>query len=215
MSSSYTVIDYYDLRPLDWVSGKRMPLEPGEGHVCDRCSAEHAIVYVVEDLTTHKTYSVGSGCAKASFGFDPASDKQAKRIVANKKQEAAILVSERRLEEVMKLAEDIAAEVKRLPRPPIEHLGDLPSKYPHYPGQLIRTFRMGEVTAEEWQQKDDSGWHDSKTIELLTMRWLGNEIASRLPLEWKSLTVPMDPSRPRKRIVPMYDACRSAAWRLL
>jgi hypothetical protein len=158
MPSNYTVVDYYDLRPLDWVSGKRMPLEPGESHVCDRCGAEHAVVYVVEDLTTHKTYAVGSGCAKASFGFDPASDKQATRIVASKKQEAAALVNDRRLKEVENLTRDISSQVRSLPRPPVVHAGDAVSKYAHYAGQLVRKFKMGDVEAEEWQQS--SGWND-------------------------------------------------------
>lgn len=212
-TSNYTVIDYYDLRPLDWVSGKRMPLEPGEGHVCDRCGAEHAIVYVVKDLTTHKTYRVGSGCAQASFGFDPATDKQAKRIVASKKQEATTLVNDRRLKEVVDLAEQIASEVKRLPKPPVEHVGDTPSKYAHYEGQLVRTFKMGDIEADEWQQRD-SGWHDSKTIELLNQRWVSHEVDLRLPLEWKNLTVAPNPNKPRNTVT-MLEACRSATWKLL
>lgn len=36
----FKVIDYYDMRPLDWLSGKRMLLEPGAGHLCDRCGAK-------------------------------------------------------------------------------------------------------------------------------------------------------------------------------
>jgi hypothetical protein len=214
MSSNYAVVDYYDLRPLDWVSGKRMPLEPGEGHVCDRCGAEHAIVYVVEYLVTHKTYSVGSGCAKASFGFDPATDKQAKRIVASKRQEATILVNEKRLEEVTKLARDVADEVKRLPKPPAVHVGDLPAKYLHYPGQLVRTFRMGDVEADEWQQQG-YGWHDAQTLDMLKHRWLDREIEQRIPPELKKITVAANPSRPRASTMTMHDACRSAAWRLL
>jgi hypothetical protein len=30
------VIGYRDLRPVDWASGKRMPLEAGAGHRCDQ-----------------------------------------------------------------------------------------------------------------------------------------------------------------------------------
>jgi hypothetical protein len=212
MPSNYTVVDYYDLRPLDWVSGKRMPLEPGEGHVCDRCGAEHAVVYVVEDLTTHKTYAVGSGCAKASFGFDPASDKQATRIVASKKQETAALVNDRRLKEVENLTRDIASQVRSLPRPPVVHAGDAVSKYAHYAGQLVRKFKMGDVVTEEWQQS--SGWNDRQTIELCVHRWLGREVELRIPAELKNVTVAMNPYRPRITTT-MYDACRSGALRLL
>jgi hypothetical protein len=212
MPSNYTVVDYYDLRPLDWVSGKRMPLEPGEGHVCDRCGAEHAVVYVVEDLTTHKTYAVGSGCAKASFGFDPASDKQATRIVASKKQEAAALVNDRRLKEVENLTRDIASQVRSLPRPPVVRAGDAVSKYAHYAGQLVRKFKMGDVEAEEWQQS--SGWNDRQTIELCVHRWLGREVELRIPAELKNVAVAMNPNRPRITTT-MYDACRSGTLRLL
>ena len=218
MSSRYKVVDYYDLRPLDWVSGKRQPLEPGEGHVCDRCGAEHAVVYVVEDDVTKKLYSVGSGCAKASFGFDPKDDKQARRIVASKKREAEILVNEQRLAEVAKLARDVAAEVKRLPRPDVVHLGDHPSKYPHYVGQLVRTFQMGEVTADEWQQShglSSSGWDDRQALDLLVHRWVDHEVSERIPAEWEHVTVALNPDRPRTSTTTMRDACRSAAWKLL
>jgi len=210
---NYTVVDYYDLRPLDWMSGKRMPLEPGEGHICDRCGAEHAVVYVVKDLTTNKTYSVGSGCAKASFGFDPSSDKHAKKIVTSKKREAETLLNDRKLKEVGDLAQAIANEVKRLPVPTIEHVNDTPSKYAHYSGQLVRTFRMGKIEADEWQQRD-SCWHDNQTIALLKLRWISNEVESRLPTELKSVTLATNPRRPRFTS-SMYEACLSAALKLL
>jgi hypothetical protein len=44
--------------------------DPGEGHICDRCAREHAVIYELFDDSTGKTYSVGSGCAKQSYGFD-------------------------------------------------------------------------------------------------------------------------------------------------
>jgi len=79
---------------------------------------------------------------------------------------------------------------------------------------------MGDVEADEWQRRDPLPlipyhWHDQQTIDLLNHRWFNREIEQRIPPEWKNLTAPMNPSRPRASMTPMYDACLSTAWRLL
>ena len=190
----YRVVDYYDLRPVDWLSGKRMPLEPGEGHTCDRCGAEHAVVYVVEDTITHKHYSVGSGCAKQSFGFDPALDKDARAIVRSKKKVEEVAVNDQRLAAASEKVNEIVSEVSKLSRPEIG-IHEYVSKWAHFPGQLIRVFRMGDAEAEEWQPGKTEDWHDRQTRELAEYRWLSNRIMERVPAEWSQVSVFTNPNR--------------------
>lgn len=59
-----------DLRPIDFVSGKRLAITDEECHVCDRCGKRHVKVYEV--LADGHIYNVGSGCCKRLFGWEPA-----------------------------------------------------------------------------------------------------------------------------------------------
>lgn len=206
----YWIIDYYDLRPLDWMSGKRMPLEPGEGHVCDRCGAEHAVVYVVEDTETGKTYRVGSGCAKQSFGFDPEKSDEAKKLIKTAKQQAAKDINDARLVAVDDLAKQIFKAVQNTPRPPVVFKGDLPFKYAHFPGQKIRTFTMGDVEATELEPSSVESWHDNQTVELLLHRWITARIEELIPAEWQSVEVSPHSDRLRrlrKNVTNMAGEC--------
>lgn len=211
----YRVIDYYDLRPLDWMSGKRMPLEPGEGHVCDRCGAEHAVVYVVEDTETGRTYRVGSGCAKQSFGFDPEKSDEARKLIKTAKQQAAKDINEARLTAVDDLAKQIVEAVRDAPRPPVVFKGDLPFKYAHFPGQKIRTFTMGDVEATELAPSSVESWHDNQTIDLLLHRWITARIEEKIPAEWQSVEISPYSDRPRKNVTNMAGECARRARDLL
>lgn len=207
----YRVIDYYDLRPLDWMSSKRMPLEPGEGHVCDRCGAEHAVVYVVEDTETGKTYRVGSCCAKQSFGFDPEKSDEAKKLIKTAKQQAAKDINDARLAAVDELAKQILETVERASKPNVVFKGDESFKYAHFPGQKIRTFTMGDVEATELEMRDLGGWHDNQTIELLIHRWITARIEEMIPAEWQSVEVSPNSDRPRKNVTNMAGECARRA----
>jgi len=50
MANKFRIVGYRDLRPVDWLSGKRMPLDPGEGHTCDRCGATTPLTVVLSKL---------------------------------------------------------------------------------------------------------------------------------------------------------------------
>jgi len=66
--------EVYDLRPIDWDTGKREPGRKGEGATCTRCGREHFKVYVVTDGTRERT--VGSGCSKQAFGgWEPTAEE--------------------------------------------------------------------------------------------------------------------------------------------
>jgi hypothetical protein len=68
----FRLVAYYDLRPIDWDTGKRVPLSPGEGHECDRCGRDHARCYEVADETTGRRWILGERCmGKALDGWNP------------------------------------------------------------------------------------------------------------------------------------------------
>jgi hypothetical protein len=75
------VVGYVDLRPVNWFTGKREPLPAGEGHVCDRCGAVHALVYTLLDTESKEEFKVGSGCAQRAFGFDPDKDPLVRKTI--------------------------------------------------------------------------------------------------------------------------------------
>lgn len=66
-----------DLRGIDFASGKRVPLSAGEGHLCDRCDREHALVFHITDGV--RSLAVGSGCVKVATGGWEPSDVEMKR----------------------------------------------------------------------------------------------------------------------------------------
>lgn len=213
MASQYRVVDYYDLRPVDWASGKHMPLEPGEGHICDRCEAEHALVYVVEDTSSGKCYRVGSGCAKKSFGFDLEKDDKAKELVKGRKAEAEEAVNNERLEQARNLARLITDEVRRTPQPKVVLEREVPSRYPHFPGQLIRVYRAGDVEVESWQSSEGT-WNVREAEILASHRWLSQEIQSRIPDAWKKISA--YPNSHRKRQTQdLFELTSSLVWKQL
>ena len=209
----YRVVNYYDLRPIDWASGKRLPLEPGAGHVCDRCGAEHAVVYVVEDSETGGTYRVGSSCAKAQFGFEVEGDPAARDLVKSYKAKVDEEVNNQRLAQAAELAAAVAAEVRRLRPPEMVVAREVPARYPLFEGQLMRIYRAGEMEVDA-RQRRDRGWDDREARELASYRWLSHEIESRLPREWSQITAYQDP-RHRRRTTDLFGLTARLVWEKL
>ena len=77
-----------DMRPIDWDTGKRVPLEAGSGATCERCGKEHAIVYHMEHKKTGQHTCVGSGCGPGMAGgthnIDDKTRKDAEREAKDK-----------------------------------------------------------------------------------------------------------------------------------
>ena len=177
------VIGYRDLRPVDWLSGKRMPLSPGEGHTCDRCSREHAVVYELLDEDTGKTYSVGSGCAKQAYGFDVERDEDAKQLVKTNKKIRERALNEIRMSKVLEAADIILNELElRLPVPePIleVHQPDCPN-----------VIHVGDSVA--WINFRS----EAETIKVATTGWFENRIKELTPPGWDKISVAEHPARP-------------------
>jgi hypothetical protein len=86
-----------DLRPIDWFTGKRLPLTIEELAECHRCGRKHAVVWKVE-VTEHgkapHTFNVGSSCGKKMIAegllpdLEPASVKAARKAARTKNTDA-------------------------------------------------------------------------------------------------------------------------------
>lgn len=76
-----------DIRPIDFLTGKRVPLNPGDGATCDRCGKEHAIVWEIEETTPGRArlWSVGSRCGPRILdGWSPEGDELRKARKADR-----------------------------------------------------------------------------------------------------------------------------------
>lgn len=195
------VVDYYDMRPVDWVSGKRLSLSPGEGHICDRCEAEHAVVYVVQDTETGKEYRVGSSCAKAQFGFEVDKQEEAKALVRTYKQKAAAELDAARQKMVAEAAEVVASEVSQLPVP--EPIADTVS----YPGVVC--WRVGDSPALVRGRSDEE-------TKLVALRgWIEHRVAERVPPEWNKVEILTHPgTRDRDKTTMGRKLSRMVVWKL-
>jgi len=200
------VTGYRDLRPLDWVSGKRMPLEPGEGHICDRCGAEHAVVYELEDTETGKHYSVGSGCVKRQFGFEPDKTKEAKQLIRAVNQQIALDLHKRRHEEIHALAVLVVKEIAELEIPPVVKR-DVPNKYT---GKDDWIWTCGD--AEQRQMHYEA---DSAARNMVVSAWLRNRVTERVPFEWKEIAIGSRPDRIKSYAERMSELCIKQAMKTL
>jgi hypothetical protein len=181
----FKIVGYRDLRPVDWVSGKRMPLEHGDGHICDRCGAEHAVVYEVEDSEAGKMYSVGSGCATKQFGFDVENSRESKSLVKRAKVQA-----EKDLDEAREVAlNEIVQEC-------VEHLNSLAIPRPvkdetRYSGKVC--WSVGDSIALE-----APGRGNLETQLVAIQGWRENRIRESVPNEMRQVPVPWRPGHRAK-----------------
>jgi len=180
------VVGYYDMRPVDWASGRRMPLSPGEGHVCDRCGAEHAVVYVVTDTETGSHYRVGSSCAQAQFGFDVGRDAEAKKLVKTYKQQAEAELDQLRQKMVAEAARQVASEIRGLEIPP--YVADTAK----YPGVVC--IRCGDGMALERGRTED------ETKQVALQGWVEHRVAERVPAGWNEVEVVLHDWQPRHKV---------------
>lgn len=198
---SMKVIGYKDLRPFDWVSGKRMPLEPGAGHICDRCQREHAIVYTLLDTDTNKQYDVGSGCAKQSFGFDPSKDKEAKLLEKNEKSEKEKIIVETRLKVVEELLGSIIETLLKAEVPEVNL-----SNSEKYKTEIVT---IGDSKAYVSHRTRE------ETIKVATITWFDNRIVELIPEQWKNYDVPAHPGSTSKSKTSMFELTRRLAARYI
>lgn len=194
----FRVKGYRDLRPIDWMSGKRMPLAPGEGHICDRCGAEHAVVYEVRDEETGKEYAVGSSCAKKQFGFEFTQDKEAKKLVKTAKAEEADRVDAARQVAVRQAAAEVAQAVSRM-QPPAPVADSV-----RYPGAVA--WRVGDGIALAAH-----GRTDDEAVAMARQDWYEKRIMELIPTEWDKITLLLHPGDRSKHTTSMRRRARDLA----
>jgi len=176
MANRFRIVGCRDLRPVDWLSGKRMPLDPGEGHTCDRCGAEHAVIYSVEDTDseTGRRYEVGSSCAKKQFGFDV--DREARTLVKEARVRAEAELDAVRQEAIGRSVSEIVADVRGLAVPaPV-------ADTERYPGTTA--WRVGDGMALAAH-----GRSDAEARQLASRSYYENRIRERVPAEWSNVSV--------------------------
>jgi hypothetical protein len=173
------VVAYVDLRPVNWFTGKREPLPAGEGHVCDRCGAVHALVYTLLDTESKEQFKVGSGCAQRAFGFDPDKDPLVRKTIKAEKQRIEKEIKRLQDETISDVASVIAKEVIGLPLPPVERVDVDQDSY----GYNVR-WGMGDVTVWSHGLKSADKIPDER-LDCLIRSFFREEVIMRLPEPYK------------------------------
>ena len=163
----FSLVGITDLREVDWFTGKKMPLEQGEGNECMRCGRMHAVVWEVRDNETGKHWKVGSGCGpRALGGWTP--DKEE---IKTARKEARERAEQRRLAKIEAEARRIADEVRVLPVPPIERL---PLNLEKDPDAF--KFQVGDAVA--WVNSWDTTRHEERA-NTARWGWIYNRVIER------------------------------------
>jgi hypothetical protein len=198
------VVGYVDLRPIDWASGKRIPLEAGAGHICDRCGAEHAIVWTLEDVTTHEAFKVGSTCAKRTWGFNPDESPRGRALVKEARKRSEMELYELLLARIEPIVRPAALEILALAVPEPEIVKDYKWAFA---GSHDTWFSFGDVmfSLAEWQLGNRGSKREAVKTAMIT--WYGNRAEERIPLDWKKISV-TNPDKPRYS-QRMFDLARS------
>lgn len=106
----WRLVRVYDVRPIDWLTGKRAPVSSVDEDLlpnCYRCEKKHAKVYEITDGA--RNYNVGSGCVKkVANGWEP----RAEEIKAARAADAAN-VKEMRAAKVAELTAPIVAAIRK------------------------------------------------------------------------------------------------------
>jgi hypothetical protein len=127
-----TLLAITDLRPIDWDSGKRLPITIEECSECERCGRLHAVVWTVEVTETGKpprVFNVGSTCGKRMVAegllpeFDKIELREARKAKRTREQEEI----DAKLAEIGKVVADKAAELMAAGEPEIVRLPDVPA----------------------------------------------------------------------------------------
>lgn len=115
--ATFELLNVRDVRPVDWESGKRLPVPAEDLPECLRCGRRHAVVWTLRELPSGRTLTVGSGCGPRLLaegllpGVDLPAVAAAKRAAAAELRAVRRAGAEARALELAKLARaaDLAA----------------------------------------------------------------------------------------------------------
>lgn len=107
----------YDVRPIDWFSGKRTSIPDDELPECSRCGKKHNKVYQVTS-NKGRSMTVGSGCWKRvvfenSIEIPEKEIKRARKVAREREKAAAIV-------EITKVVRELSNKLNSLPSPLFE-----------------------------------------------------------------------------------------------
>lgn len=127
-----TLLAITDLRPIDWNSGKRLPITVEECSECERCGRLHAVVWTVEVTEPGKpprVFNVGSTCGKrmVAEGLLPEFDKIELREARKAKRTREQAEVDTKLEEIGKAVSARAKELMSAGEPEPVRLPDVPA----------------------------------------------------------------------------------------
>jgi hypothetical protein len=119
---TFELLSVSDVRPLDWMTGKRLPVAPEDLPECARCGRRHAEVWRLRS-SAGRELTVGSGCGPKliSEGLLPGVDlpavKAAKRLAAAEVKRLRTARAEERAAELAAVARAAADATTRSPEP--------------------------------------------------------------------------------------------------
>lgn len=162
----YRLVRVYDMREYDYDLEQYIPLEKGQGNICERCTREHAKVYVIETLNDHKDHFVGSTCSR-KWGWEPQENevRAANKIMrAEQKQRAKEKYIEQRVQ-------PLADFIFMLDVPPIKLVEE--------DTRQVRTRAM--VARYRWVCGDFTNWFYHNTLDqteklMMVHMWHENRI---------------------------------------
>jgi hypothetical protein len=98
----FQLIAVKDMREFDYLRQEYIPLEKGNGNICDRCGREHAKVYVVRSQQEKRDYYVGSTCCKKLLNWEP--EKEDIQALIKQQKDTQKAESKRRMQEFIQNA---------------------------------------------------------------------------------------------------------------
>lgn len=172
-----TLLAITDLRPIDWYSGKRLPITVEECSECERCGRLHAVIWTVEVALPGeptRVFNVGSTCGKkmVAEGLLPEFDKIELREARKAKRTREQAEVDAKLAEIANEVADKAAELIAQGEPEPERR---PDKKRWSDDDAIMVWGMGDASV--WCI---SGKFDDERWRCLRRAWVDRRIAEAI-----------------------------------
>lgn len=200
VKQNWKIVRVRDLRPIDWDSGERIPLDPADAPECDRCGRKHQVVYEMQSEDGKHAALVGSGCGPKLAGGAEYIDKVSLREAKKKYEEQVRSKAQEKADQwVDELFTQHLAELKapgfvykpKTKSPydePFAQLGDEPR-----PVDMVETDdglaqvwmfsssyqTPGTTREEELKRNAAMQWVDSKVADVMA------QFAQHIPEKWK------------------------------
>jgi hypothetical protein len=171
---TFTLVKITDIRPLDWETGKRLPVDAGELAECGRCGRRHAEVWRLRS-SLGRALTVGSGCGPRLLaegllpGVDLPAVKAAKRAAGAEVRRIRRAGAEARALELARLARAADAAAGSPPAPiwGADRYGRTDFATLNI-GQVFRCAVTRGLDRAALERMTASEWHDAVRMTALT-----------------------------------------------